>query len=605
MSRRIILMVAISIAVCFASSPQVAVAMGQAGHAAEMMSQGAAIRAATVSGPVISATPFGFHFGCVNIGETAGLPITITNVGEDVLHVTAILSSDPAFTTDFAPVNLNSSESASFTVTFSPPDGAPHFATLEVPSDAVNGTFVLLATGQGNAPPTLDPVGDKSASPGLALAFVVTGTDNEDTINEALTFTMSGNLPPAATFDEQTGFFEWTPGCEPGIYTATFCVSDESPEGCALMDCETIAITVTALTPACAVSGDGTVCSATVGHVYTVAGDVEGAVFTWSITGNGTIESVSADGASATVNAGGVGAFTLAVEAAKDGCAGTCVYEVSVLGCRENCPRTAGFWTQQPKQKGSSEFTAAEVTQVAECVDDESALFSWAAGTDFSSFDATVDPASPLDQRKQARRQFATFLANVCTGELGLTAQNGDVIFLNRDTPVSCAVVGSATLGELIGDADALLVSLQGQSLSDPNVKTAYSDVLACLDAINNGIGIGTVCPEVEVVHGGGIGLAGGVGRVFASAPAPNPFTQSTYFVVANRGTESRSLDVRVFDVSGRLVRVLATGSMAPGRREMVWDGYSDRGRRMPTGVYFLRSAVGQDQAVVRLLYMR
>jgi hypothetical protein len=281
---------------------------------------------------------------------------------------------------------------------------------------------------------------------------------------------------------------------------------------------------------------------------------------------------------------------------------------VTVENCLGNCPRTAGFWTQQCAQKGngSTKFTVAEVSQIAECVDDHSALFSWASGTDFSSFCAAVNPPSPMNQRKQAKRQFATMLANVCTGELGLIANNGDQIFLSLDTPIDCAGLTSGTIGGVIGEVDGRLVSLEGQPLTDPSVKSEYSNLIACLDAINNGIGIGTVCPEAEPVPGGGMGLARGVvGRVFATLPAPNPFTQSTYFALSVTGTQSKPVDVRVFDVAGKLVRTLARGTLAPGRHEMVWDGYSEQARRVPTGVYFLQSAVGGEKAVIRLLYLR
>ena len=43
----------------------------------------------------------------------------------------------------------------------------------------------------------------------------------------------------------------------------------------------------------------------------------------------------------------------------------------------------------------------------------------------------------------------------------------------------------------------------------------------------------------------------------------------------------------RVYDVGGRLVRVLADRSFPPGEYDLAWDGSDDRGRAMPRGVYF------------------
>jgi hypothetical protein len=42
--------------------------------------------------------------------------------------------------------------------------------------------------------------------------------------------------------------------------------------------------------------------------------------------------------------------------------------------------------------------------------------------------------------------------------------------------------------------ADSLLVDLESQSLADPIVQQQYSDLIACLSAINAGIGIGPIC---------------------------------------------------------------------------------------------------------------
>jgi len=353
------------------------------------------------------------------------------------------------------------------------------------------------------------------------------------------------------------------------------------------------------------VSGEDTVCAASTGNTYSVEGQPVGTIYSWTITGNGSIVGPT-DGPSVTVNAGSAGTFTLAVSLD----AGCRLAEkvITVGNCVLNCPRTAGFWKQQCAQKagGSTKFGVLQVTQITECVDDRVSIFDWAPTTDFASFCATIDPPTPMDQRKQARRQFATFLANICTGQLGLIANNGDQIFLDLSTPINCAGLTSATIGDVIGEVDGRLVSLEGQPLADPTVKDEYSNLIACLDGINNGIGIGTVCPAAEPVQGGGIGLApGAAGRIFAVFPAPNPFTQTTYFVLAVGGTQSKAVDVRVFDVAGRLVRTIVTGTLPPGRHEMVWDGYSEQGRRVPTGVYFLHSAVGGDKAVIRLVYMR
>jgi hypothetical protein len=67
----------------------------------------------------------------------------------------------------------------------------------------------------------------------------------------------------------------------------------------------------------------------------------------------------------------------------------------------------------------------------------------------------------------------------------------------------------------------------------------------------------------------------------------PNPFnpTTSIRFDVVREGHVS----LRVYDVSGRLIRTLIDQFLPPDRYSVVWDGTDDRDRQVPTGVYFDR----------------
>jgi len=46
-------------------------------------------------------------------------------------------------------------------------------------------------------------------------------------------------------------------------------------------------------------------------------------------------------------------------------------------------------------------------------------------------------------------------------------------------------------------------------------------------------------------------------------------------------------VEIKVFDVSGRLVRSLADRLFPAGEHTVQWDGGDDAGRRAPRGVYF------------------
>jgi hypothetical protein len=72
------------------------------------------------------------------------------------------------------------------------------------------------------------------------------------------------------------------------------------------------------------------------------------------------------------------------------------------------------------------------------------------------------------------------------------------------------------------------------------------------------------------------------------SDPVPNPFNGVTRFsyVVPGDGAE---IVMAVYDVSGRLVKTVASGFRGPGRHQATWNGTDNRGRAVASGVYFIR----------------
>ncbi len=68
---------------------------------------------------------------------------------------------------------------------------------------------------------------------------------------------------------------------------------------------------------------------------------------------------------------------------------------------------------------------------------------------------------------------------------------------------------------------------------------------------------------------------------------SPNPFNPTTAisYEIPARGL----VDLRVYDVSGKLVRTLVAGEKATGPHTVVWDGADNTGSRMASGVYLYR----------------
>ena len=69
-------------------------------------------------------------------------------------------------------------------------------------------------------------------------------------------------------------------------------------------------------------------------------------------------------------------------------------------------------------------------------------------------------------------------------------------------------------------------------------------------------------------------------------------------------GNASTSVDVSVFDITGRRIRNLVGGLQQAGSYVATWDGRSDDGIRMTKGVYFLRARVGDERFTRQIMYL-
>jgi hypothetical protein len=85
----------------------------------------------------------------------------------------------------------------------------------------------------------------------------------------------------------------------------------------------------------------------------------------------------------------------------------------------------------------------------------------------------------------------------------------------------------------------------------------------------------------------------------------PNPFRDRVCLTVRNR-TGSRPAELRIFDVTGTLVRKLALPrSAAPGSQTLFWNGTDNHGRILPGGVYIVRLDCGREVERRALLLLR
>jgi hypothetical protein len=88
----------------------------------------------------------------------------------------------------------------------------------------------------------------------------------------------------------------------------------------------------------------------------------------------------------------------------------------------------------------------------------------------------------------------------------------------------------------------------------------------------------------------------------------PNPFNPETW--IPFRLAESAKVAIRIFDSSGRLVRVLDLGRLEPGYyeergRAAHWDGRNELGEKVPSGMYFYQMKANRFSAVRRMVILK
>jgi len=105
--------------------------------------------------------------------------------------------------------------------------------------------------------------------------------------------------------------------------------------------------------------------------------------------------------------------------------------------------------------------------------------------------------------------------------------------------------------------------------------------------------------------------VAGKIVQAFGDTPvetgispnAPNPFNSSTLLRFALR--DEASVNLRIYDILGQVVRQVADGQLAAGRYAVAWDGRDRNGREVGSGVYFYALVVGEQVYPGRMLLVR
>jgi hypothetical protein len=110
-----------------------------------------------------------------------------------------------------------------------------------------------------------------------------------------------------------------------------------------------------------------------------------------------------------------------------------------------------------------------------------------------------------------------------------------------------------------------------------------------------------TLQVDFEVTGGAtGAEVLGAPDRFRLGRPRPNPSAGAVELVLALPAAADAAVDV--FDVRGRRVASILSGALPAGYHSVRWDARDGTGRRVGSGVYFVRALAGSERSMQRLV---
>ena len=115
----------------------------------------------------------------------------------------------------------------------------------------------------------------------------------------------------------------------------------------------------------------------------------------------------------------------------------------------------------------------------------------------------------------------------------------------------------------------------------------------------------GVFTPEDQVVTAGDGAVMPPAGKLYANFPNPfNPSTRIRFATPAGQG--SIAVKLTVHDVTGRQLRTLHDGVLSRDTmHSLVWDGKTDAGRTVASGLYFARAEMGEQIFSQKMLLLK
>lgn len=419
---------------------------------------------------------------------------------------------------------------------------APNPATTTVEKQETVFWIPLDPVTSPNHHPVLAPIGARTVGEGLTLTFFAGATDPD---GQALTYSAVG-LPAGATFNTGTRQFTWTPGFSAaGDYTARFRVFDDAfPVAAA--DSEDIVITVTDRNP-----GDNL---APVLDAQTDRQGVAGQRMQFRVTGR--------DPEGAALAYSGVG---LPAGASIDPVSGMFDW---TPGAGQPGIHPVTFVGTDPGALADSESVYLVIAEPGQAPPPTTACDS-EVQVQNGVVDQGIDPISVAYSYENFTVAPGTQRLEGTLSWFGGPTRDLDFTLLDSEGNV---VGGSGSLSnpEVINVANPPPGNYTWRVTAFTNPDTCHYSVTT----------------DACVTHVTGVDDRP-AGLEFSLTSSPNPFQKLSAVTFSLPAAGPVSL--KLYDISGRLIRTLADGSMGAGRHVRVWDRGTNAGGSASPGVYFMR----------------
>ncbi len=169
------------------------------------------------------------------------------------------------------------------------------------------------------------------------------------------------------------------------------------------------------------------------------------------------------------------------------------------------------------------------------------------------------------------------------------------------------AGTGSVSEIGVVLDKTSLQGDADGNGVSDISATFAKDDLRALFSNLSGSTSV-PVTFEGQITSGGFFRAAADIGVNASGGPnavsvVPNPLNPSgeVQFSVTKPGR----VRVELFDVSGRLVRVLADRTAAPGGQSCVIDGRNGQGAPLASGIYCIRVSTADGGLMKRVAVLK